>query len=144
MSHGPPSKNQQPLIEIANKIRKFERSTISNAVETGRLLHEASEICEHGEYQAWIDCEFGWSYRSVNNRNAFEFAEMCNSFTFDGISDVDELNLSLSALYLVAAMKKLPGFCGSLEPSRQKIRDEDQGQVRRREGRALRRADSCD
>jgi hypothetical protein len=102
-------KTNNPLIEIANKIRKFERSTISNAVETGRLLHEASEICEHGEYQAWIDREFGWSYRTaVNYRNAFEFAEMCNSFTFDGISDVDELNLSLSALYLVAAMKKLP------------------------------------
>jgi hypothetical protein len=87
------------LALIGQKIKTLEKNNISNVVEIGRLLDEASNQCEHGEYMAWLDREFDWSYRtSVNYRNAYEFAQTCNGFTFES------LNLSLTALYLVAGM----------------------------------------
>jgi hypothetical protein len=45
-------------------------------VEIGKLLCEASEECEHGEYLAWIKLEFGWSHgTSLNYRAMF----MCSA-----------------------------------------------------------------
>ena len=42
--------NSIPLNQISAQIRKFEKNTIGNVVAIGRLLHEAHEQCEHGEY----------------------------------------------------------------------------------------------
>ena len=90
-------KNSIPLQKISVQIRKFEKNTIDNVVAIGRLLHEAREQCEHGEYQAWLDREFAWSYRTcLRYSYAFDFAEKCQAGTFGN------LNLSLGALHIVA------------------------------------------
>jgi hypothetical protein len=94
------AKKNTGLAEISSKIKALEKNSIKNVIEIGRLLHEASEQCEHGEYQDWIKREFGWSYRSaLRYRNAYEFAQKCQIVTFE------KLNLSLSALHLVAERK---------------------------------------
>src|SRR6266850_2274986 len=91
--------NSRTLAQISKKIKALERNTIQNVVETGKLLHEASEKCEHGEYQAWIEREFGWSYRTaVRYRDVYDF-QKCHSVTFR------TMNFTLTALYLVAGMK---------------------------------------
>ena len=90
-------KNAIPLQQISAKIRTFEKSTIGNVVAIGRLLHEAREQCEHGEYQEWLDCEFSWSYRTcLRYSHACTFAEKCQAGTFEN------LNLSLGALHIAA------------------------------------------
>ena len=90
-------KSAIPLQQISAKIRTFEKSTIGNVVAIGRLLHEAREQCEHGEYQAWLDREFAWSYRTcLRYSYAFDFAEKCQPGTFEN------LNLSLGALHIAA------------------------------------------
>src|SRR6266550_4388482 len=89
--------NKQTLPQISGKIKTLEKSTISNVVEIGRLLHEAREQCEHGEYTAWLSREISWSYRtSLRYHYAYAFAQNCQIGTFD------QMNLSLSALHLVA------------------------------------------
>jgi hypothetical protein len=97
------SKNNttRALAKLASEIKTFEKNSVSNVVEIGRRLHDASEILKpHGEYQEWLKGEFGWSYRTaVRYRDAHKFAQKCQIVTFE------KLNLSLSALHLVAAMK---------------------------------------
>ena len=89
--------NSGPLQQISAQIRKFEKNTIGNVVAIGCLLLDAREHCEHGEYQAWLDREFAWSYRTcLRYSYAFDFAEKCQPGTFEN------LNLSLGALHIAA------------------------------------------
>src|SRR5450631_3678365 len=89
--------NRQTLPQIVKAIKALEKTNISNVVEIGRLLQEASEKCEHGKYQAWLAIHFGWSYRSaVNYRNVFDFSQKCKRFTFE--------HFTLSAIYVVAGL----------------------------------------
>jgi hypothetical protein len=68
----------QNLSTISAKIRKFEKNTIANVVEIGRLLNEAHEQCDYGEYQDWLEREFSWSYRTaLRYCHAASFAEKC-------------------------------------------------------------------
>jgi hypothetical protein len=91
--------NSIPLKQISAQIRKFEKNTIGNVVAIGRLLHEAHEQCEHGEYQAWLEREFAWSYSTcLRYEHAFSFAEKCHRDTFE------KMNISLGALHVVASL----------------------------------------
>jgi hypothetical protein len=93
------------LAAISAKILKFEQSTILNVIEIGRLLREARELCEHGEYQEWIERAFVWSYRSaLRYSHAAALEEKCQCGTFErlGSFSLGSLNLSLSALHIVA------------------------------------------
>jgi hypothetical protein len=97
------------LAKIAKDIKALEKSTISNAIEIGELLHEVSETCEHGVYQAWLKREFCWSYQTaLNYRNVYEFDANSPPKNPTGwvFGSVDDLNISMSALYLVAGMKR--------------------------------------
>jgi Protein of unknown function (DUF3102) len=116
----PPGDNKA-LAAISKKIHALEKNNLSNVLRIGGLLREASEqICGHGEYQDWLKREFGWSYQTaLNYRNVYDFAAASSSRwrqTFSPRSvpekpngwvfgDLDDLNITLSALYLVAAMK---------------------------------------
>jgi hypothetical protein len=52
-------KNTKALAEITQQIKAVNKWTINHVIRIGEFLHEASEICEHGEYQDWIKREFG-------------------------------------------------------------------------------------
>lgn len=94
-------KNTNTALEkISEKIKALEKRSISHVIEIGRLLHEAAEQCEHGEYMAWLKREFAWSHdTAMNYRSAYELSQIPK------FSDFDKLDISISALYLVAKMK---------------------------------------
>jgi len=87
------------LARITKQIKALEKLTIQTAIKIGKLLTEAEEQCEHGEYIAWLETEFDFSYStSLNYRNAYAFSQKHNSY------DYGKLNISLGAFYLLAAM----------------------------------------
>jgi hypothetical protein len=87
------------LARITKQIKTLEKLTIQTAIKIGKLLNEAEEQCEHGEYMVWLETEFDFSYStSLNYRNAYAFSQKHNSY------DYGKLNISLGAFYLLAAM----------------------------------------
>jgi Protein of unknown function (DUF3102) len=89
--------NRQTLPQISRKIAALEKNTVANVIEIGRLLDQAREQCEHGEFTAWLSREFSWSYRtSLRYRYAFSLAQKCHTVTFE------KLNISISALHVAA------------------------------------------
>jgi hypothetical protein len=94
--------NNQRLDLFTEQLRNIEKKNIGGAVEEGRLLTEAKEVCSHGEYVAWIVRNHGWSHATtLRKRRAFEFANTCDDF--------ESLNLSVSALYYVADLSLSAG-----------------------------------
>jgi hypothetical protein len=95
----------QNLKPIARKIQGLEKKTIANTLEIGKLLQEAFDSFEHGdraEYHEWIKTEFAWSERTAARyRDVYHF---CQSGKFDGL-DIGQVNISISALYLLAEQK---------------------------------------
>jgi Protein of unknown function (DUF3102) len=88
------------LPQIAKAIKALEKKTIANVVEIGRLLHEAKEQCEFGEYMKWLESEFGWSHdTALNYRNVYDLKIRTRS-------DFADWDITLSALYLVARLLK--------------------------------------
>ena len=105
ISRKPPSRKVggNSLVAIAGQIKALEKKNIANLVEIGGLLEEAAKLIPRGEYGAWLKANFGWSsktayrYRMVSN-----LAVVCQ---IDKKIDIEtDLNLSLSALYLLADM----------------------------------------
>src|ERR1700730_8219435 len=90
------------LAQISQKIKAVEkRKLISGIVEIGKLLREGERLCEHGEYVGWIRREFSWSHQTaLNYRNVFDLTQNPNHLDFD------KLNITQSALYLVAGMRR--------------------------------------
>jgi hypothetical protein len=86
---------------IAQNILLEQRKTISGVVGTGRLLADALDQCEHGEFMKWAAKNCPWSHATtLRYRRAFEFANT--------IDDFGNLNLTIMALYFVAELA-LPG-----------------------------------
>jgi Protein of unknown function (DUF3102) len=99
----PPGDNKR-LPEIAKAIKAIEKAldklTLPKVLEIGKLLHEADEKCEHGEYMKWVANEFEWSHQtSLNYRNLYDFSK------FPNVGNLARLNMSLSTLYMVAGLK---------------------------------------
>jgi hypothetical protein len=93
--------NTRTLPQIAKAIKVLEKKSIQNVVEIGELLHEASELCEHGEYMNWIKREFSFSHdTSLNYRSAYELSQNPNC------SDYANWDMSLKTFYLVARFLK--------------------------------------
>jgi Protein of unknown function (DUF3102) len=83
-------------VQITKKIKTLEKKSISNVIETGKLLKEFYDGCEHGEYTDWVKAEFSWSQRTtLNYRNVYEFSKLAT---------IANLNITQTALYLVAGM----------------------------------------
>jgi hypothetical protein len=85
------------LVSISKKIKALEKKSIANVIEIGKLLHQASEQIEHGDYMDWLKSEFGWSHQTAYNyRNVYALSQNSKILNFD------KLDISISALYLVA------------------------------------------
>ena len=85
------------LPQISQKIKALETKSIQNVIEIGKLLHEASEQCERGEYMAWLKTEFGWSHgTALNYRNVYDLTQNRKNYDFA------KLDISISALYVIA------------------------------------------
>jgi hypothetical protein len=90
------------LAEHAAEIRRRAKRLLSDVVEIGRLLTECQKIVGHGSWLAWLDRELGWSQSTaLNCMRAFQLAQSKNA-------NFADLNLPLSALYLLAAPSTPP------------------------------------
>jgi hypothetical protein len=92
-----PSSNRS-LAQIAQAIKALEKRGIRDIVEIGKLLHEAEQKCEYGDYMKWIEENFDFSHdTSRNYRAAFQLARNPNC------SDFARWNISVAGFYLIAA-----------------------------------------
>jgi hypothetical protein len=91
-------KSSAMLAEHAVAIRTLGKRMIADVVEIGRRLTECQEIVGHGGWAAWLDANFSWSDRTARNfMHAFELAKS------EKFSDLSQVDLPISALYLLAA-----------------------------------------
>jgi hypothetical protein len=91
------SNTPTPLPEISQKIKALEKNDIQSAIEKGKLLNEAHEQIQHGDYLTWLKTEFGWSHGTASNlRNVYDLTQNHK------IYDFAKLDISISALYTVA------------------------------------------
>jgi hypothetical protein len=72
-------KNTRSLDVIAGEIHALERKGV---IEVGKLLLEANEQCEHGQWLAWLDAN-GWSASTAERqmkvaRMAAKFPKLAN------------------------------------------------------------------
>jgi hypothetical protein len=82
----------------AEFIRHFMRTTVRDAIEAGRRLTEAKELCGHGNWLAWLDREFEWDERTA--RRFVSVYEL--SLKSDTLADLS-LKIPLSAAYALSA-----------------------------------------
>jgi hypothetical protein len=85
------------LDERAAWIHQIARQTAVGIVEIGRILTEVRERLPDGEFLKWIDREFAWSEWTV--RRFINVHEQFKS------SNLHDLQIDVSALYLIAAPK---------------------------------------
>jgi hypothetical protein len=86
------------LATIAGQIRALEKDIISNVIETGRLIDEANQLCQHGEYLDWLKAEFQWTHRTAHRYRSVW--KLSNKIELKG------LDLSLSALYVMCDLHR--------------------------------------
>lgn len=85
------------LTAIVGQIKALEKRTIAHVVDIGRLLEQASELIESGEYMDWLKANFGWSHSTSLRYRAIYWLSRNRQ-----IGDFDKLNMSVSAFYLLA------------------------------------------
>ena len=84
------------LMELADEIRALSKQTRESVIAIGNKLIEAKELVGHGNFLPWIETEFKWSESTANN--FMQVAIKSVKFT-----DLADLNVPISALYLLAA-----------------------------------------
>ncbi len=83
---------QQRTEEIKNRLRR----TAQDIWEIGQTLAEVRSRLKHGQFEAWLKAEFGWSHRTAYNFiNVYE--------AFGNPANFAEIDIAVSALYLLAA-----------------------------------------
>jgi hypothetical protein len=73
-----------------------------DVLEIGARLREVRNALYHGEWEKWLDVEFGWS-----NRTARRYMAVAKAFA-DKTDIVSDLPIDLSALYLLARPRTPP------------------------------------
>ena len=81
----------------AGEIRERLRRTAQDIWEVGQKLSDVRSRLKHGQFEAWLNVEFGWSRRTAYNFiNVYEAFPECANFT--------QVDIAASALYLLAAL----------------------------------------
>jgi hypothetical protein len=100
--HHAEDRNLHWLGEQAEAIRRLGRNVVRNILEIGARLREARNALYHGEWERWLDVEFGWS-----NRTARRYMSAAKAFA-DKTDIVSELPIDIGALYLLARPRTPP------------------------------------
>ena len=93
-----PPTPERKLAGHAKAIKAAGTRVVSDVLEIGRHLIEAKKLCGHGNWQPWLEREFGWT-----DRTALRFMQVYANRT-----SVSDLDLPLSGLYLLAAPSTPP------------------------------------
>jgi hypothetical protein len=89
--------SNRTLAQIAKAIKALEKRGIRDIVAIGKLLHEAEQKCEHGDFMLWIKENFDFSHdTSRNYRSAYQLSQNPNC------SDYRTWNVSVRTFYWIA------------------------------------------
>jgi hypothetical protein len=89
--------NTPRMVQITKALKALDKKDVASIIEKGRLLQEASDECEPGHYMAWLKTEIDWSYDTAKR--------LCSVYRLSKTVDLTKLNISTTALYLVAEMQ---------------------------------------
>jgi hypothetical protein len=81
------------LREKTENIRKLIRKSAQDIIDIGESLIEIKNKLEYGQFYAWLETEFSWSYRTASR-----FMRVAETFSSDNMSDVDILPTALYQL----------------------------------------------
>lgn len=82
------------IIDATTRLHVLERKTGEQVLEIGRILIEVKAALGHGQFGAWLESEFGWTYESA--RRFMRVAEVFGENT-------QIVGFALSALYALAS-----------------------------------------
>ena len=84
--------------KITTEIKESLRKTVRTVWETGKKLAEVRSQVEASQFNLWLKSEFDWS-----RRTAYNFISVYEAFPEFSSANFAQLNISISALYLLAA-----------------------------------------
>ena len=88
--------NRTIIQQRTEEIRQRLRRAAQDIWEIGQKLAEVRSQLKHGQFEAWLKAEFGWSHRTAYNFiNVYE--------AFGKPAKFAEIDIAASALYLLAA-----------------------------------------
>jgi hypothetical protein len=95
--YGVLSVEQRAIVEQkTSEIRDRLKRSAQDIWEIGQRLCEVRSQIKHGQFEAWLKAEFGWS-----RRTAYNFINVYESF--GNRSNLAKIDIATSALYLLAA-----------------------------------------
>ena len=89
--------------QLTLEIKKNIRTTVQTSWEIGRKLAEARHQLDPFQFSSWLQAEFDWS-----RRTAYNFIQVYEAFPEFASANFARLNISISALYLLAAPSTQP------------------------------------
>ncbi|ASC71012.1 hypothetical protein XM38_019610 [Halomicronema hongdechloris C2206] len=93
---------QQSVVrQCTGEIKERLQRSAQDIWEVGQRLAEVRACLQYGQFDSWLQAEFGWSRRTAYNFiNVYE--------TFQERANLAQLNIATSALYLLAAPSTPP------------------------------------
>jgi len=88
--------NRDAVRQRTEEIRVQLRRAAQDIWEIGQKLVEVRSRLKHGQFEAWLKAEFGWSHRT-----AYNFINVYEAFSKP--ANFAEIEIAASALYLLAA-----------------------------------------
>lgn len=92
---------QQSIQQKTGEIRARLRRSAQDIWEIGQRLTEVRSQLKHGQFDAWLKAEFGWS-----RRTAYNFISVYE--TFQEHANFAQIDIATSALYLISAPSTAP------------------------------------
>lgn len=89
--------------QLTSEIKVNIRTTVKSSWEIGRKLAQARHQLDPFEFSSWLNAEFDWS-----RRTAYNFIQVYEAFPEFASANFAQLNISVSALYLLAAPSTQP------------------------------------
>jgi uncharacterized protein (DUF2267 family) len=127
-----PTAQRQIVQQRTGEIRERLQRSAQDIWEIGQRLADVRSQLKHGQFEAWLKAEFGWSRRTAYNFiNVYE--------TFQERAKLAQIDIATSALYLLAAPSTPQEVRNEyLEQARQgkKVTHKDLRQIMEREGTA--------
>jgi Protein of unknown function (DUF3102) len=93
-----PPQQRASIQRITLEIKDSLRKTVQTVWETGKKLAEVRSQIETCQFNLWLKTEFDWS-----RRTAYNFINVYEAFPEFSSANFAQLNISISALYLLAA-----------------------------------------
>lgn len=98
-----PVRQRAQIRQLTLEIKKSIRNTVQTSWEIGKKLAEARRQLDPLEFSSWLEVEFDWS-----RRTAYNFIYIYEAFPEFASANFARLDISISALYLLAAPSTQP------------------------------------